>query len=64
MKPQMQLETKQIGMAQQYETAWNSCFHKMPKWKQKEIIEDPFCRLAEDLAKDAIRLAEKYDKNK
>ena len=46
-------------MAKRYEQAWNKLFYEQSDWIQKTIIDEPFGRYADNLAKDAARLAEK-----
>ena len=46
------------GMAYRYEKAWTKCFYDLSEWQQKNIIEDPFGRCADDLAHEAAMLAE------
>jgi hypothetical protein len=47
------------NMAKRYEQAWNKLFYDRTDWIQKTIINDPFGRYADELARDAAGLAEK-----
>ena len=53
-------------MAKLYEKAWNEIVDKQPPWKKKIIIEnfpydDPSDkRIADDITKETLRLAERW----
>ena len=46
-------------MAKRYEQAQNKLFYERNDWVQHQIINDAFGQYADDLAKDAAKLAEK-----
>ena len=46
------------GMAARYEAAWNSLVNELPEWKKLHVIEEPFGRLASEVAREAASRAE------
>ena len=56
------------NMARLYEKAWNQTVDECPEWKKKLIInnfpyDDPSDkRVADDVVKEAIRLAERWER--
>jgi len=57
------MKTKTVSMSALYERAWNSVVNSYPEQKRNWIIEEPHGRIAEEAAKDAIRLAERWEKH-
>ena len=49
---------KLTGMAYRYECAWHHCFIQATDWIQLTVIDEPHGRHAEDLAHEAVILAE------
>ena len=55
-------------MAKLYEKAWNEVVDKQPDWKKKIIIEnfpynDPSDkRMSDEVVRDAVRLAERWER--
>ena len=45
-----------------YERAWNETVKSYPEWKQSFIIDEPFGRYADEAARDAIKLAEQWER--
>ena len=54
-------DTSTPPMSALYEKAWNKLFDKKPPGIQKEIIDNPHGRSANDLAHEVAKLAEKWD---
>ena len=49
------LSKEQLLLAQRYEKAWHKFYYELPRWKQKEVVEDPNGRSSTELA-HAIRV--------
>ncbi len=49
---------KLTGMAYRYECAWHKCFYDIPDWKKEFVIHNPHGRQAEEVAHEAVKLAE------
>jgi len=46
------------GVAARYELAWNGLVNELPNWKKAVVIDDPFGRIATEVAHEAAELAE------
>ena len=57
------MKTKTVAMSALYERAWNSVVNGYPEKKRNWIIEEPLGRFVEEAAKDAIKLAERWEKH-
>ena len=44
-----------------YEKAWNETVNSYSDWKRGIVIEEPFGRHADEAAREAILLAEKWE---
>ena len=49
---------KLTGEAYRYECAWHKCFYDLPDWKKEFIIHEPKGRFSDELAHEAVILAE------
>ena len=50
-----------MPMSSLYERAWNKVVREYPKFKRDEIIQDNNCRYATEAAKEAAKLAERWE---
>ena len=49
-KKKSSLSPETLELAQRYEKAWHKFYYQSSRWKQKEIIEEPDGRIANDFA--------------
>ena len=54
-------DTTATSMSAFYEKAWNRLYDKKPAGMQKDIIDNPNGRVANDLAHEVAKLAEKWE---